>query len=243
MDLAEAGSLLAAVRVELAGGEVAELTRRTEGWPVALYLAALSIKARPAGRRGRVQRAGWVAGRLPAVGAAGGPVTGRGPVPDPDLGAGAAVGAAVRRGAGTTGSAAVLASLERANLLVVPLDRQREWYRYHQLFRELLRGQLERDAPELVRELTLRAAQWCEGHGLAEAAIGYAMDAGDGDLVARGVEQAAIGVYRSGRLVTVQRWFDWFEDHGLIAPVSRGGHARGLDPGARRPRGHRRAVG
>ena len=37
----------------------------------------------------------------------------------------------------TSGSAAVLASLERSNLLVVPLDRQRDWYRYHPLFREL----------------------------------------------------------------------------------------------------------
>jgi LuxR family transcriptional regulator, maltose regulon positive regulatory protein len=67
-----------------------------------------------------------------------------------------------------------------------------------------------------VRELTLRAAHWCQHQGLVEAAIGYAMDAGDGDLAARGVEQAAISVYRSGRLATVQRWFDWFDNHGLI---------------------------
>ena len=58
--------------------------------------------------------------------------------------------------------------------------------------------------------------RWCAQHGLAEAAIDYAMDAGDADLVARGVEQVAIGVYRSGRLATVQRWFDWFDDHGLL---------------------------
>jgi LuxR family transcriptional regulator, maltose regulon positive regulatory protein len=106
--------------------------------------------------------------------------------------------------------------LERSNLLVVPLDRQREWYRYHPLFRELLRGELERSEPELVGELTLRAARWCQDRGLPEDAIGYAMDAGDADLVARGVEQAAISVYRSGRLATVQGWFDWFDDHGLI---------------------------
>ncbi|HEV2919383.1 MAG TPA: AAA family ATPase, partial [Actinomycetota bacterium] len=45
MSPVEAGSLLAAVRVELADAEVAELTRRAEGWPVALYLAALAHKA------------------------------------------------------------------------------------------------------------------------------------------------------------------------------------------------------
>jgi LuxR family transcriptional regulator, maltose regulon positive regulatory protein len=218
MSPVEAGSLLQAARVELPDGEVAELTRRTEGWPVALYLAALSIKAHHPSNGARVGLSGrerFLVDYLQSV------LLSRlspsevqfltrtavlermcGPLCDAVL--------------GTTGSAAVLESLERSNLLVVPLDRQRAWYRYHQLFRELLRGQLERDAPELVRELTRRASQWCQHHGLPEAAIGYAMDAGDADLVARGVEQVAISVYRSGRLATVQRWFDWFDDHGLI---------------------------
>jgi LuxR family transcriptional regulator, maltose regulon positive regulatory protein len=218
MDPAEAGRLLAAVRVELPDDEVAELTRRTEGWPAALYLAALSIKAQHPRNGAGLEFQGrerFLVDYLQSALMAGlSPTEVRfltrtsvlerlsGPLCDAVL--------------GSTGSAAVLASLERANLLVVPLDRQREWYRYHQLFRELLRGQLEHDAPELVRELTLRAARWCQGHGMPEAAIGYAMDAGDADLVARGVEQAAIGVYRSGRLVTVQRWLDWFDDHGLL---------------------------
>jgi LuxR family transcriptional regulator, maltose regulon positive regulatory protein len=214
----EAGLLLHAAGVAVPDAGVAELLRRTEGWPVALYLAALSIKARPAGHGAEVEFGGRdrllvdylrsvLLSRLS-------PTEVRfltrtavlerlsGPLCDAVL--------------GTAGSAAVLASLERANLLVVPLDRQREWYRYHPLFRELLYGQLERDEPELVGQLTRRAAQWCGDHGLPEAAIDYAMDAGDADLVARGVEQAVIGVYRSGRLATVQRWFDWFDDHGLI---------------------------
>jgi LuxR family transcriptional regulator, maltose regulon positive regulatory protein len=218
MSPAEAGLLLRAARVQLADGQVAELARRTEGWPVALYLAALSIKARPAGHPSGVDFGGrdrFLVDYLQSVLLARlSPPAVRfltrtavldrlsGPLCDAVLGA--------------TGSAAMLASLERSNLLVVPLDRQRDWYRYHPLFRELLRGQLERHEPELVGELTLRAARWCQQQGLVEAAIGYAMDAGDADLVARGVEQAAIGVYRSGRLATVQAWLDWFDDHGLV---------------------------
>jgi LuxR family transcriptional regulator, maltose regulon positive regulatory protein len=218
MNQQEAGSLLAAVRVELPDGEVAELTQRTEGWPVALYLAALSIKAHPAEHPSGVGFGGRerflvdylqseLLAHLPAERVAFLTRTAvldrlSGPLCDGVL--------------GTTGSAEMLEVLERSNLLVVPLDRQREWYRYHPLFRELLRGELERSEPELVGELTLRAARWCQDRGLPEAAIGYAMDAGDADLVARGVEQAAIGVYRSGRLATVQRWFDWFDDRGLI---------------------------
>jgi LuxR family transcriptional regulator, maltose regulon positive regulatory protein len=218
MDPLEAGNLLAAARVELPDGEVAELTRRTEGWPVALYLAALSIKAQQPRNGDGVGLSGrdrFLVDYLQSV------LLSRlsptevqfltrtavldrlsGPLCDAVL--------------DTSGSAAVLASLERSNLLVVPLDRQREWYRYHHLFQELLRAELERSEPELVRELTLRAARWCQRHGLAEAAIDYAIAAGDADLVARGVEQVAISVYRSGRLATVQRWFDWFNDRGLI---------------------------
>jgi LuxR family maltose regulon positive regulatory protein len=218
MSPVEAGLLLRTARVELPDAEVEELTRRTEGWPVALYLAALAHKA--GGQRGNAGLAftgddRFMADYLHAELLAHLPteqvafltrtaVLDRlsGPLCDAVL--------------DTTGSAAVLASLERSNLLVTPLDRQRTWYRYHPLFRELLRGQLERSEPELVRELTRRATRWCEHHGLPEAAIDYAMDAGDADLVARGVEQAAISVYRSGRLATVQRWFDWFDNHGLI---------------------------
>src|SRR5829696_6839504 len=188
---------------------------RAEGRPVALYLAGLSIKTRPtasvAGPSGRDRflvdylQSALLSHLSPAEVRflTRTSVLDRlsGPLCDAVL--------------GTTGSEAVLASLERSNLLVVPLDRQRAWHRYHHLFRELLRERLERDEPGLVRELTLRAARWCERHGLPEAAIGYAMDAGDADQVARGVEQVAIGVYRSGRLATVQRWFDWFDDRGL----------------------------
>jgi LuxR family transcriptional regulator, maltose regulon positive regulatory protein len=218
MSPAEAGSLLAAAGVELADGEVAELTRRAEGWPVALYLAVLAHKA--GDQRGDTGFAftgddRFLADYLHAEALAHLPaervafltrtaVLDRlsGPLCDAVL--------------DTTGSTEMLEVLERSNLLVIPLDRKREWYRYHPLFRELLRGELERHEPKLVRELTLRAAHWCQHQGLVEAAIGYAMDAGDGDLAARGVEQAAISVYRSGRLATVQRWFDWFDNHGLI---------------------------
>jgi LuxR family transcriptional regulator, maltose regulon positive regulatory protein len=218
MDPVEAGLLLRAASVELADGEVAELARRTEGWPVALYLAALSIKAQHPSNGGGVRFGGrdpFLVDYLQSVLLARLSPTEvqfltrtavldrlSGPLCDAML--------------ESSGSAAVLASLERSNLLVVPLDRQREWYRYHPLFRELLRGELERSEPELVGELTRRAAQWCADHELPEAAVDYAMDAGDADLVARCVEQAAIAVYRSGRLATVQRWFDWFDDHGLI---------------------------
>ena len=112
--------------------------------------------------------------------------------------------------------ASVLERLESRNLLVVPLDRRREWFRYHHLFRELLSSELRRREPANVPELHLRAATWCEANGQTEAAIDHAQAAGDADRVARLVLQIANPVWASGRAHTVMRWMEWFEANGLV---------------------------
>ena len=77
------------------------------------------------------------------------------------------------------GSADILRSLEDSNLLLVALDRKREWYRYHHLFRELLHAELERREPELVGPLHLRAATWSDAQGYRELALEHAQRGGD----------------------------------------------------------------
>jgi LuxR family maltose regulon positive regulatory protein len=212
----EAGSLLRAADVELAEADVAELTRRTEGWPVALYLAALAIKARGKGTRVTLEgRDRFLVDYLQSV------LLSRLSPSDVRFLTRTAVldrlsGPLCDAVMDTTGSADVLESLERSNLLVIALDHHREWYRYHHLFRELLRAGLERNEPELVPELTLRAATWCEHNGLPEAAIEYAMDAGDADRVARLLERLTFPAHRGGRDTTLQTWFGWLETNGKI---------------------------
>src|SRR4029453_1586401 len=116
----------------------------------------------------------------------------------------------------TTGSSDVLESLEASNLLLIPLDRRRRWYRYHHLFHELLLAELDRREPELIPQLHARAASWCEANGLPETAIDHAQAAGDADRVARLVWQLAMPAYGAGRVDTTRRWFGWFEDQGLL---------------------------
>ena len=116
----------------------------------------------------------------------------------------------------TTGSADLLESLARSNLLTTPLDRRRQWYRLHRLFRELLRSQLERGEPGLAVELTRRAAEWCAGNGLPEPAMEYAMAAGDADRAAGVVVDIALPTYADGRLAELERWFGWFEARGEV---------------------------
>ena len=85
---------------------------------------------------------------------------------------------------GQKGSAAVLEQMEARNLLVVPLGRRRECYRYHHLLRDLLRAELWRREPGLIQDLHFRAAA-SEANGMPEAAIDHAQAAGDYDRVAR----------------------------------------------------------
>jgi len=67
---------------------------------------------------------------------------------------------------GQPGGQAMLESLERANLFVVPLDEERRWYRYHHLFAEVLKSRLEQAEPELLPDLHRRASAWYEQQGL-----------------------------------------------------------------------------
>jgi LuxR family maltose regulon positive regulatory protein len=80
--------------------------------------------------------------------------------------------------------------LVRAGLLVVPLDEERRWFRFHHLFRDLLLRQLRRSADEeAVRALRLRAARWFGAARLVEEAIRLYLEAGDEDAAAELVER------------------------------------------------------
>ena len=113
---------------------------------------------------------------------------------------------------GRNGSARILEQLEGRNLLVVPLDRRREWYRYHHLFQELLRAELRRREPDLVPELHFRAAGWYEASGAPEAAIEHAQQANDFDRAARLVLEVMQPVWAGGRVETVRHWMESFRD-------------------------------
>src|SRR5690606_27935454 len=80
---------------------------------------------------------------------------------------------------GRTDSAVLLREIERENLFLIALDEQREWYRYHHLFRSFLRSQLAQRHPERIGPLCRTASDWLSERGLAEEAIDYARKSGD----------------------------------------------------------------
>ncbi len=85
---------------------------------------------------------------------------------------------------GRTGSQAILARLETANLFVSPLDNERCWYRFHHLFAGILHNQLAKSGPDPVDLLHQRASLWYQQQGYTEEAIDHA-------LLGRDVERAA----------------------------------------------------
>ncbi len=214
----EAALLLRNAGIVLGAEDVAELHQRTEGWPAGLYLAALYLReggpfasavvsfggddrlvseyveseflARISSRQRVFLTRTAVLERM------------SGPLCDAVL--------------DVPGSAATLAELERSNLLLVPLDRQGKWYRYHRLFRDMLLAELNRQEPDLMAVLRRRAASWCVRNDLPEDALEYSIAAGDVETTARLMERLGVPTHRQGRYTTLERWFRWLEDRGGI---------------------------
>jgi ATP/maltotriose-dependent transcriptional regulator MalT len=194
----------------LALDDVERLQARTEGWPAALYLAALSLRGEAdatslidafAGDDRHVvdYLTGEVLARLPA-----------------DRRSFLVRTSILTRLCGplcdvvaeTDRSERILDELERSNLLLVPLDTKRHWYRYHQLFAELLRYELERTAPDTIPTLHRRASRWCSDAGLIVEAANHADAAGDIDAAVELVGRHWSLFLEQGQLTTVSRWLD-----------------------------------
>jgi LuxR family maltose regulon positive regulatory protein len=110
---------------------------------------------------------------------------------------------------------ATLEYLERANLFLVPLDNERRWYRYHQLFAELLRQRLQQstasspgDAQSHVHELHRRASQWNEEHGLSMEAFQHAAAAQDVERAVRLMEGKGMPMHVRGAVAPVLHWLE-----------------------------------
>jgi LuxR family maltose regulon positive regulatory protein len=117
----------------------------------------------------------------------------------------------------TADAAEVIDLLERQNLFVVPLDEDRQWFRYHRLFRQTLRRQLESREPRMVSILHRRASAWHAAHGPAEEAVDHALAGGDVAGAAGLMAAHWTGFVSAGRSQTVRRWIDQLGDEQITA--------------------------
>ena len=214
-DAAGARKVFAEADVPLSGDDAAEVIERTEGWPVGVYLAAAITRDFGAmtvsgddryvadylyqdalinlpEHQQRFLRRTAVLDSLSA------------PLCDAVLGSG--------------DSQAVLRELEASNVFLVPLDRRREWYRYHALFREFLLSELRRVEPDAILELHMRAARWFEEHGSPALAVEHLLDLpSERTRATHLVSSVTLATYQAGLLTTVQRWFRAIGDQAIEA--------------------------
>jgi LuxR family transcriptional regulator, maltose regulon positive regulatory protein len=215
---AEAHALLRATDLDVDEDDARALNARTEGWAAGLYLAALSLSSGSTAPSSAASFAGddrfvtdyFRSEHLSHMSRAQLQFLTRTAVLHRMNGA--LCDAVLER----SDSARMLDSLESANHFVVPLDHHRDWYRYHHLFRDMLRSELARREPELVPELNRRAGAWCAEHGMPDWAIEYAAAADDLDTVAELVGQHLFSFYGTGRVATVERWLGTFDDPELL---------------------------
>ena len=107
---------------------------------------------------------------------------------------------------GLRNSGDMLLQLERSNLFIARLDEGRQWYRYHRLFAEFLRGRLERDVPEMVPTLHAAAADWFESRDLLIDATQHRLVAGDMERAADDMERCVYQLMPLGQPRTVVNW-------------------------------------
>jgi LuxR family maltose regulon positive regulatory protein len=207
----EAAALLeAAGDLGLEPSDVARLQDRTEGWAAGLQLAALSLSGRP---RPREFIASFAGDDRPVVDYLAFEVLDGQPPEVREFLLSTSVldrlcGSLCDRLTGGEGSARRLQALERAGLMIMPLDDTGDWYRYHHLFAELLRHELKRTRPGRVAALHRRASAWYRDAGSVDEAVQHAIAGGDLAAATELITEQWYGFLQRGRIETVAGWLD-----------------------------------
>ncbi|HJS95148.1 MAG TPA: LuxR C-terminal-related transcriptional regulator [Solirubrobacteraceae bacterium] len=193
--------------LNLHDSDIDVLMERTEGWPAAVYLAALWLRTVSDPRRA-VRRFGgdhrYVAEYLSRE-----VLASLDPTQREFLINAAVLGRftpALCNGVlDRSDSAAALAELEERNMLVLPLERH-EWFRVHSLFAQFATASLASVQPDAVPNIHRRAAGWLRSQGLIVEATEHAAAAGDHRAVAELLSQYHLALVRKGSARTLLRW-------------------------------------
>jgi len=200
--------LTQAAGVELRPEDVIALEARTEGWIAGLQLAALSLRERP--DRSEFVAAFTGSNRF-VIDYLIEEVLERSPMHVREFLCQTAIldrlcGPLCDAVTGDADGVEMLASLERANLFVVPLDDRREWYRYHHLFADVLKVRLLARGGAHVNALHVRASDWFERHGSPDEAVRHALAGSDFPRAARLIESTIPSVRKSRQDATLLGW-------------------------------------
>ena len=218
MTVPEADGLLRTSGVDADAETTATIRSLTEGWPAALYLAAIALRDADDASvavhkiRGRSRRiADFFAEEvLPALHADDVEFLLATSVLDRCCGD---LCDAVLEG---RSSGVVLERLARTNRFVIPLDDTGEWYRYHHLFADMLRAEARRRDPAAFVAVAQRASDWWEQQFEPDPAIALALAAGDRTRVVDLIGRYAVILQNTRRVPTVERWLAAFSTEEIV---------------------------
>jgi len=193
---------------ELAAPDLAKLAERTEGWPAGVYLVALSLSA--AADRDAFMRRYTGANRYVWEYLADEVINRQAPDVREFLlrtsvldRFSAPLCEAVT---GMTGAREIIDVLDSENVFLIPLDEQREWFRYHHLFAQALLSQLGQADPGAVPVLRIRASEWHRRHQSPGRAVHYALAAGDAEGAVAAIAENWYLYADSGRMPALAAW-------------------------------------
>ena len=205
LDAAGAQQIFANAQVSLSQEQATSVTERTEGWPAGLHFAAVIAKDSHGQAPDVAGNDRYVSDYLYRETLTQQPEDMQrflrrtavldqlsGPLCDAVLEA--------------SGAAGQLRRLEAASLFLIPLDRRRQWYRYHALFREFLLDELGRTEPGIIVALHQRAADWYEVNGSPSHALEHLLHTTDWDRSARLAAAVIRPAYHTGQMTTARRW-------------------------------------
>ena len=214
LDAAGAQQIFSEAQVNLTPELAAAVTERTEGWPVGVYLAAVIARESEdqvpnvhgddryvadylyrealSQQHEDIQQFLRRTAVLDQLG---------GPLCDAVL--------------EESGAPERLRRLEASSLFLIPLDRRRNWYRYHALFREFLLGELRRTEPAAIVPLHLRAADWYQSHGSPALALEHLLRTPERQRSAELTAELVLSTYSGGAISTVQRWLAALGDRDI----------------------------
>jgi LuxR family maltose regulon positive regulatory protein len=213
----EAGALFRGAGVLLAQRHLDALEEKLEGWAAGLYLAALALRSPGADLDAVLER-----GLEPAIDYLRSEVLSALPAADLDFLMRVSILERMCPGlcdavVGAPHSERVLERLERTNLFVAPIDRERRWYRIHSVLRDVLLAELDRRHRGAGAALHRRAAEWCVAHGETELALEHALDGEDIERLLDVIEHCAMPFIPGARPATVARWLVPLDDEAILA--------------------------